>query len=67
MPTNNRATKAMAAKLTRLVYRMLRHGMKYVDQGAELYEAQYRKQQVSYLKRRVAQLGLQIIEATVAA
>jgi hypothetical protein len=29
----------MAAKLARLVYRMLRYGMKYVDQGAKLYEA----------------------------
>jgi hypothetical protein len=28
---------------------------------------QYRKQQVGYLKRRAAQLGLQITEATVAA
>jgi transposase len=27
------ATKAMAAKLARLMYRMLRYGMKYVDQG----------------------------------
>ena len=61
------ATKAMAAKLARLVYRMLRYGMKYLDQGAGFYEAQYRKQQVSYLKRRAAQLGLQIIEAAVAA
>jgi len=57
----------MAAKLARLVYRMLRYGMKYVDQGAEFYEAQYRKQQVSYLKRRATQLGLQIIEPSVAA
>jgi hypothetical protein len=53
----------MAAKLARFVYRMLRYGMKYVDRGAEFYEAQYRKQQVSYLKRRAAQLGSQIIEA----
>src|SRR5467141_1395881 len=29
------ATKAMAAKLARLVYRMLRYGMPYVDRGAE--------------------------------
>jgi Transposase IS116/IS110/IS902 family len=33
------AIKAMAAKLARLVYRMLRYGMKYVDQGALLYQA----------------------------
>jgi predicted regulator of amino acid metabolism with ACT domain len=58
---------AMAAKLARLVYRMLRHGMKYVDQGAELYETQHRKQQVIHLKQKAAQLGLQIIEVAAAA
>ena len=57
------ATKAMAAKLARLVYRMLRYGMKYVDQGAELYDAQYRNQQVTHLKRKAAKLGLQVIDA----
>jgi hypothetical protein len=44
---------------------MLRYGMKYADQGAQLYDAQYRKQQVIHLKRKAAQLaklGLQIIE-----
>ena len=61
------AAKAMAAKLARLVYRMLRYGMKYVDQGAEFYEAQHRKQQVIHLKRKAAQLGLQIVEAAAAA
>ena len=34
------ATNAMAAKLSRLLYRMLRYGMKYVDQGAEFYKVQ---------------------------
>jgi transposase len=61
------ATKAMAAKLARLVYRMLRYGMKYTDQGAQLYDAQYRKQQVIHLKRKAAKLGLQIIEPVAAA
>jgi len=61
------ATKAMAAKLARLLYRMLRYGMKYVDQGAQFYEAQHRKQQVIHLKRKAAQLGLQIIELAPAA
>jgi hypothetical protein len=60
------ATKAMAAKLARLVYRMLRYGMKYTDQGAKLYDAQYRKQQVTHLKRKAAKLGLQVIEAVAA-
>jgi transposase len=56
------AIKAMAAKLARLVYRMLRYGMQFVDKGAEFYEAQHRKQQVNYLKWKAANLGLQIIE-----
>ena len=45
------ATKVMAAKHSRLLYRMLRYGMKYVDQGAEFYEGQHRKQQ-AILKRK---------------
>jgi len=61
------ATKAMAAKLARLIYRLLRFGMKYADRGAELYDAQYRKQQVIHLKRKAAQLGFQIIEVAPAA
>ena len=58
------AIKAMAAKLARLVYRMLRYGMKYVDQGAEFYEAQHRKLQISHLKWKAAKLGFQIVEAS---
>jgi transposase len=60
------ATKAMAAKLARLIYRMLRYGMKYIDRGAQIYEAQYHNQQVGYLKRKAAKLGLQIIEPAAA-
>jgi len=60
------AIKAMAAKLARLVYRMLRYGMKYVDQGAKFYEAQHRKQQISHLKWKAAKLGFQIIDAPAA-
>jgi transposase len=60
------AIKAMAAKLARLVYRVLRFGMQYVDQGAEFYQAQHRKLQISHLKRKASQLGFQIIEASAA-
>jgi hypothetical protein len=60
------AIKAMAAKLARLVYRMLRYGMQFVDQGAEFYETQNRNLQINYLKSKAAKLGLQIIEAPAA-
>src|SRR5215469_13342780 len=60
------ATKAMAAKLARLVYNILRHGMKYVDKGAEVYESQHRQHQINFLKRKAAMLGLQVTEVSAA-
>jgi hypothetical protein len=60
------AIKAMAAKLARLVYRMLRYGMKYVDQGAAFYEAQHRHFQIRHLKFKAASLGYQLIQISAA-
>ena len=60
------ATKAMAAKLARLVYNILRHGMKYVDKGAEVYEFQHRQHQINFLKRKAAMLGLQVTKVPAA-
>jgi transposase len=55
------AIKAMAAKLARLVYRMLRYGMKYVDKGADFYQLQHRQLKVKHLKWKAASLGYQVI------
>ena len=60
------AIKAMAAKLARLVYRILRYGMKDVDRGAAFYEAQHRQIQIKHLKWKAAKLGFQIVEAPAA-
>jgi transposase len=60
------AIKAMAAKLARLVYRILRYGMKYVDRGAAFYEAQHRQLQIKHLKSKAAKLGFQIVQAPAA-
>jgi transposase len=60
------AIKAMAAKLARFVYRMLRYGMKYVDRGAEFYEAQHRQLQIKHLKSKAAKLGFQVIQVPAA-
>jgi len=61
------AIKAMAAKLARLVYRMLRYGMKYVDQGAAFYELQHREFQIKRLKSRAEKLGYRVIPIPAAA
>jgi transposase len=52
----------MAAKLARLVYRMMRYGMKYADKGAAFYELQYRQLQIKHLKRKASSLGYQVTE-----
>ncbi len=58
-----KAITAMAHKLARLVYRMLKYGQEYVDKGAQYYEQRHRQQQIALLKKRAAKLGLLIIEA----
>jgi len=55
-----KAITAMAHKLARLVYRMLKFGREYVDQGAEHYEAKFRQQQMKWLMKQAAALNLQI-------
>ena len=50
----------MAAKLARLVYRMLRYGMKYVDQGAAFYELRHRQLQIKRLKAKAEKLGYRV-------
>src|SRR5215470_329588 len=61
------AIKAMAAKLARLVYRMLRYGMKYVDQGAALYELRHRELQIKRLKAKAEKLGYRVTPIPAAA
>jgi hypothetical protein len=56
-----KAITAMAHKLARLVYRMLKWGREYVDKGLQYYEERHRQQQVHLLKKRAAKLGLQIV------
>ena len=55
-----KAITAMAHRLARLVYRMLKYGQPYIDKGAEYYEKRYRRQQIEFLRKKAAKLGLQI-------
>jgi transposase len=56
-----KAITAMAAKLARLVYRMLKYGQEYVDKGAALYEEKYRQQQIHLLGKKAAQHGFALV------
>ena len=57
-----KAITAMAHRLARLVYRMLKYGQGYVDKGTEYYEERFRQQQIQLLRRKAAKLGLQVAE-----
>ena len=57
-----KAITAMAHKLARLVYRLLRYGQQYVDKGLEHYEQRYREQQTALLRKKAASLGFQLTE-----
>ncbi len=55
-----KAITAMAHKLARLVYRMLKFGKEYVDKGVEHYETKFRQQQVKWLMKQAAVLNFQV-------
>jgi transposase len=58
-----KAITAMAHRLARLVYRMLKYGQQYVDKGAEYYEQRNRQQQIEFVRKKAAQLGLHVTPA----
>ncbi|MBM4264860.1 MAG: IS110 family transposase [Deltaproteobacteria bacterium] len=55
-----KALTAAAYKLSRIIYRMLKHGAGYVDQGEAAYEERYRDRLLRSVKRRAAELGFQL-------
>jgi len=58
-----KAITAMAHKMSRLFYRMLRYGQEYVDRGQQFYQDKYRQQQIALLNKQAAQLGLVVTAA----
>jgi transposase len=55
-----KAITAMAHRLARLVYRMLKYDQQYVDKGTEYYERRNRQQQSEFLRKKAEQLGLRV-------
>ena len=55
-----KAITAMAHKLARIVYRMLKFGQGNVDKGMEHYESKYRHDQIKWLAKSAAALNLQL-------
>jgi len=53
---------ATAHKLARLVYRLLKHGEAYLQQGIEDYEKKFQERKLSGLKKAAAAMGFQLLE-----
>ncbi len=59
------AITATAHKLARPIYKMLKHGTEYVDQGQEYYEQPYRERTVKNLRKRAAEFSFELTNNTV--
>jgi transposase len=57
-----KALVATAHKLARLVYYALKHGMAYVRQTQEAYEAKLRQKEVKSLQKKARQLGFEMVD-----
>ena len=58
------AVFATARKLATLIYRLLRWGQPYVDEGAAAYENRYRQHRIGRLAATAKQLGFQLTPVT---
>jgi hypothetical protein len=58
------AVFATARKLATLIYRLLRWGKPYVDEGAEAYEKRYQENRIKGLVARAKELGYQLTPVT---
>jgi transposase len=58
------AVFATARKLATIIYRLLRWGQPYVDEGAERYEQRFRENRIKSLTTRAKELGFQLTPTT---
>ena len=55
-----KALTALAYKIARMYYYLMKYGREYVEVGEQAYEAKYQKQQVALLHKRAKQLGFTV-------
>ena len=53
-----------ARKLATIIYRLLRWGQPYVDEGAQAYEQRYQEGRIKSLMARAKDLGYQLTPIT---
>lgn len=53
---------ATARKLATLIYRLLRWGQQYVDEGAEAFEQRHQVMRIGALKAKAKELGFALVQ-----
>ena len=56
------AVFATARKLAILIYRLLRWGQPYVDEGEEAFEKRYQERRITALKSKARELGYALVQ-----
>jgi transposase len=56
-----KATTAAAHKLARIIYRLIKHGQEYTDQGQQAYEEKLKQRSIDALTKRAKSMGFQLI------
>jgi hypothetical protein len=55
------AVFSTARKLAVLIYRLLRWGQPYMDEGVEAYEARYREMRTRRMQAAAKEMGYQLV------
>lgn len=59
-----KAITATAHKIAKIIYNMLRYGVRYEDAGQNYYDQQYRDRVIKNLKRKAEELGFSLVETS---
>lgn len=60
----DKAVFVTARRIAHLIFRTLRWGQPYVDEGAAAYEERYRQSRIRTVRAQARELGLQLVAAT---
>ena len=58
----SKAITATARKLACLIYRMLKYGMEFVDQGQDAYERRYQERMIKGMRKKAQALGFELVK-----
>jgi transposase len=59
-----KAITALAHKLAKLIYLMLKYGVEFVEKGVQFYEKMYQERRLANLKKKAKEMGFELTQMT---